>query len=112
MYSLSVGVAGHACRRRRQPRKLTQARARSQIVQVAGLPQESEQAVQLPHRLSARDLDRGQRLLRLDTVTVDHDPGGAGLDAHHAHVVGDDVMQLPRDPHALLEHGVLGLCRT
>ena len=49
-------------------------------------------------------LDRGQRLLRLGRIAVDHDARGAGLDAHHAHVVGDDVVQLARDPHALLEH--------
>ena len=29
----------------------------------------------------------------------------AGLDAHDADVVGDDVVQLARDAHPLLEHG-------
>ena len=50
-------------------------------------------------------LDRGQRVLRLGLIAVDHDARGAGLDPHHAHVVGDDVVQLARDPHALGEHG-------
>ena len=39
-----------------------------------------------------------------------HDaPRGAGLDAHHADVVGDDVVQLARDPYALLEHRPAGV---
>ena len=31
-------------------------------------------------------------------------PDGADLEHHHAHRVGDDVVQLARDPHALLCH--------
>ena len=77
---------------------------RRQIVAVTGLSEEPEQAVQLQDRLAAGRLDRAQRLLGLVAIAVEHDPGGARLDAHHADVVGDDVVQVTRDPHPLLEH--------
>ena len=84
--------------------ELAHAGLRRQLVLVAVLAQEPEQAVQLRDGLPARRLDRGQRLLRLGLIAVDHEARGARLDAHHAHVVRDDVVQLARDPHALLEH--------
>ena len=90
--------------RRRQARQLPEPRLGGQWIGVPRLAQEAEQPVQLLHRVAARQLDRGQRLLRLLRVPVDDDAPGAGLDAHHADVVGDDVVQLPGDPHALLKH--------
>ena len=45
-----------------------------------------------------------QRRGRLRRLAVHHDPRRPGLDAHHADVVGDDVVQLARDPHPLVEH--------
>ena len=35
--------------------------------------------------------------------------GGAGLDAHHADVVGDDVVQFAGDADTLGEHGLAGV---
>ena len=82
---------------------------RRQLVGLVGAAEEAEQAVQLDDGLPAGGLDRAERLLGLVGLPRHDAPRRAGLDAHDADVVGDDVVQLARDPHALLEHGAAGV---
>ena len=89
--------------------ELGEIRLRRQLVGLVRPAQEAEQPVQLDDGLAARGLDRAQDLLRLLGLAFHHAPGGACLDAHHADVMRDDVVQLARDPHALLEHRAPGV---
>ena len=61
------------------------------------LAKDTEELVQLTERVPRALLDGFERLF----ARVARDPRGAGLDRHHAHVVGDDVMQFARDAQAL-----------
>ena len=91
-------------RLRDQLRQLREVGLRRQRVVLALAAQEAEQPVQLDDGLPAGRLDRAERLLRLVGPPRHHPPRRARLDAHHADVVGHDVVQLARDPDALLEH--------
>lgn len=61
--------------------------------------------MQLGHSLSAGGLDARQRLLGLVGLASEDPAGGAGLDAPDADVVGHHVVELPGDPHPLVEDG-------
>ncbi len=87
-----------------QLRQLCKVGLRREIVGLLRTAEKAEQAVELEDGLAARVLDRAQHLHRLLRPALQHAAGGAGLDTHHADVVRDDVVQLPRDSHALLEH--------
>ena len=58
------------------------------------LAEEAEQAVHLLDRLAAGRFYIGKRLLGLLWVPLQDAAGGAGLDAHDADVMGDDIVQL------------------
>jgi hypothetical protein len=66
---------------------------------------DAEQAPQLVQRAAARFLDSPDRLTRALRIRVEDLAGGCRLHDHHAHVVRDDVVQLARDPRALLGRG-------
>ena len=77
---------------------------RCEIVRLIGTAEKAEQPVQLEHGLAAGVLDRAQHLHRL-LRTPQHDPPcRAGLNAHDADVVRDDVVQFPSDAYTLFEH--------
>ena len=63
-----------------------------------------EQAAQLAQRLAPRALDGQRRRARVVWLVADHSPRRAGLHDHRRHRVCDQVVQLARDPHALVEH--------
>ena len=77
-------------------------RARARAA-TSALAQDPEQAAQLDERLApgAWIVRHGSRA-RLRGRAVEQLVGGLGLDDHHADAVGDDVVQLARDPRALL----------
>ena len=68
-------------------------------------PQYAEQPAQLVERLAPGHLDGGDRAARPLGIARGGAPRGLGLHEHDRHVVGDDVVQLARDPRALLEDG-------
>ena len=70
-----------------------------------GPAQDAERAAHLVQRVAARALDRLERLARALGVAVEHPPRALGLRDHHADAVRDDVVQLARDPRALLADG-------
>ena len=81
------------------------ARLGHQRVAVVVGAQEPDEAPEFVDGLSARLLDRAERGDGSIGVTVEHPSCAAGLHAHHAHVVGDDVVQLSRDPDPFVLDG-------
>jgi hypothetical protein len=65
----------------------------------------SEQAAHLGECGTAGLLDAPERVPVLVEGLRELVPDCADLEHHHAHGVGDDVVQLARDPRALLGHG-------
>ena len=65
-------------------------------------PHRAEQAAHLRQRAAAGPLDALERLLVLVHLRGQLVADGADLQHHHAHGVGDDVVELARDPRALL----------
>jgi hypothetical protein len=90
----------HALHERPDPLQRGLRRQRELLV---AAPQDAEQAAQLPERLSAGLLDRGDGGAGARGVGRHGALGGRGLDEHDRHVVGDDVVQLARDPGALAQ---------
>ena len=87
-------------------RQAREPRRRRQSGRLAGRRlDDAEQSSQLGQRLAARRLDRAQRLAR--TLGMGREDVGARsrLQNHHAHVVGDHVVQLARDARPLLGDG-------
>jgi hypothetical protein len=66
------------------------------------------QAVELAQRLAPGLFGRDQRLLGGLRSGQRHPPGGRDLNRHQADAVGDDVVELARDPDPFLGHGELG----
>jgi hypothetical protein len=88
---------------RRHPRLR---RERGQLVRAAEHP---EQAAHLGERGAAGLLDGQQRLALALLLGRQQPPDGPGLDGHHRDAVGDDVVQLARDPLPLLRDRPLRL---
>jgi hypothetical protein len=76
--------------------------AGGQIWLVVEPAQHPQQAPQLGERLAAGRLDGVEGLTGLVGLQREHPPAAARLDHHHADAVRDDVVQLTRDPRALL----------
>ena len=68
--------------------------------------QHAEQPPQLGQRLAAAGLDGAERPAGVAGVAQQLRPG-LGLHDHHRHGVRDHVVQLPGDPGALLDHGLV-----
>ena len=77
---------------------------RSERELLVAAAQDAEQPPQLAERLAAGLLDRGDGGARALGVGRHGALGGRGLHEHDRDVVGDDVVQLARDPRALAEH--------
>ena len=77
---------------------------RRQCQLLVAAAQDAEQAAQLTERLAPGVLDGGDRCARALGIGRDGALGGGGLDEHDRDVVGDDVVQLARDPGSLAEH--------
>ena len=73
-----------------------------ELVAVLVLAQDAEQPPHVAERLARRGADRVQRGAGERRVVVERGLGGVGLDGDHAQAVGDDVVQLARDPRPLL----------
>ena len=71
--------------------------------------QDAEQPADLGERLAAGRLDRFERRPCGLGLAVEHPAPRRGLDDHDADAVGDDVVQLARDPCPLLRHRAPGL---
>ena len=69
--------------------------------------QQAEQPAHLAERLLAGVLDDVERVARLVELVVEHAPAAARLQDDDADRVGDDVVQLARDPRALLGDGLV-----
>ena len=65
----------------------------------------AEEAAHLGERSAAGALDAPERIAVLRERIGELVPDGADLEHHHADRVGDDVVELARDPRALLGHG-------
>jgi hypothetical protein len=73
----------------RQPRRIVR------------LAQHTEQRPHLVDRLTSGARDRLECIPHVRLRALEHALGSACLHDHHRHVVGDDVVQLARDPSAL-----------
>ena len=89
--------------------QLGEIRLRRQLIGLVGAAEHAEQPVQLEDCLPARVLDRAEDLLGPGRLLCHDAARRPGLHAHDADVVGDDVVQLARDPDSLLEHGTAGV---
>ena len=87
---------------------LLDAGLRLELLAVVVAPQHPEQPARLDERLAPGLLDRGERLARRRLLGAEGVALGAGLDDHHADVVGHEVVQLARDAGALLGHRLVG----
>ena len=67
-----------------------------------------EEAAHLGERCAAGLLDASERIRVLGECFGELVPDGADLEHHHADSVGDDVVELARDPRALLGDGDAG----
>ena len=104
---LAVDVQPHRQAGAAEPRRAAASRlsrpgwgASSSVLAVAA--HRAEQAAHLGERRAAGPLDAPQRLLVLAERVGQLVADGADLEHHHADGVGDDVVQLARDPRALL----------
>ena len=95
-----AGPRGRPRRRARRGRRGPAAGASSSVVAVAA--HRAEQAAHLGERRAAGPLDAPQRLRVLGQLAGQLVADGADLEHHHADRVRDDVVQLARDPGALL----------
>ena len=88
-----------------------QRRLRRELGAGVGLAQDAEHAVQLADRLAAGLLDAGERLALAfaGRVAAEQPAHAARLQDHHRDAVGDRVVQLARDPRALLDDRGAGL---
>jgi len=87
-----------------EPWELAEPGPWAHIVAIIGLAQEAKQLVQLIDSLPAGRFDGGERCTRRGWIARQHDACRAGLHAHHADVMSNDIVQLAGDPHALIEH--------
>ena len=84
------------------------ARLRLELGAVVLAPQHAQQPARLDQRLAPGLLDRGERLAGRVLLGTQGVALGAGLDDHDADVVGHEVVQLARDPCALLGDRLIG----
>ena len=91
---------------RRQPVQPRRRLVRSGVVgvRVPGT-EHPDRALQLGDGLPPTGLDVGDGGARLVRAVVEQPVRDAGPDPHQHDVVRDDVVELPRDPEPLLEHG-------
>ena len=60
--------------------------------------QHPDHLAQIGQRLPTASFHRPQRRRGRAPVPARYRAGGHGLDYHNAHAMGDDIVQLPRDP--------------
>src|SRR2546423_258809 len=89
---------------RRAPRTLRPRGARRAAHRAIAIAEQLERAVHLGHRLAAELGDPGGGLDH--PGLLDRRPQRLRLDHHEAHVVRHHVVQLARDPPALVRHGL------
>jgi hypothetical protein len=82
--------------------EVAQAGLRRERELVVGAAQHAEQAAHLRHRGAAGRLDRRQDVGRPGPLVAERAALGARLHDHDREVVGDDVVELARDPRSLL----------
>ena len=74
-------------------------------VRIGPRTQDTEEVAQLAQGLTSGVFHRSHRLGRLSRVVQGHGLGGTCLHGHHAHPVGDDVVELAGDAGPFLVHG-------
>jgi hypothetical protein len=79
-----------------------EARLRHERRGLLGAAEHADEAAHLREGRAAGLLDRAQRLALARLVVAEQPAHGRRLDGHHAHRVADDVVELARDPRALL----------
>ena len=89
---------------------MREARAAAEIG-VGVAVQHPDDAAEIRERVTAAVADHRQRLIRLGRIARRDQTGGARLHDHHAHAVGDHVVEVARDPVAFLR-GRLGGVET
>ena len=72
-------------------------RCRTEHVDVVAV-QHPDHLAQIGQRFPAASFHRPKRVRGRAPVSARYRAGGHGLDHHHAHAVGDNVVQLPCDP--------------
>jgi hypothetical protein len=77
-------------------------------IRVLTVVHRAEEPAHLRERRPARLLDVLERVAVRRQLSGEVVPDGADLEHHHADGVGDDVVELARDPRALLGHGEAG----
>ena len=86
--------------------EIGQAGRRAQLGGLVGrIPQHADQEPHLVQGPAGGGFDDRQGGPGLGRVRVDHHPGYAGTHGDHAHRVGDDVVQVPRDLGSLFSEG-------
>jgi hypothetical protein len=86
-----------------------QARLWRQVVTLLLPAQDTHQLLQVGDGLAAGRLHRSDGRDGLGGVAVEQPAGDPGLHAHHAHMVGDHVVQFPGDPDPLLQYRPAGV---
>ena len=81
-----------------------EARLRHELGFVPFAAHRGEKTAHLGKRCPAGPLDAPERIAVLGHCIGELVPDGADLEHHHADGVGDDVVELARDPRALLRH--------
>jgi hypothetical protein len=79
------------------------------VLRLAPVPQRPDRRPELAHRFATDAPDRLERRSCLVGALLEHVHPGSGLHADRRDRVGHDVMELARDPQALLDHAVLRL---
>ena len=82
-----------------------EARLRRERRRLLRPPEHADEAAHLGERLAARLLDHLQRLALALLLGLEQAPHAGRLHRHHADTVADDVVELARDPRALLGDG-------
>src|SRR6266545_6618113 len=82
--------------------EVLEARLGGQGRRLLGVPQHADHPAHLCERLAPRLLDDEQSLAFPRLVRAEQAPGRRRLHGHHADAVPDDVVQLARDPRALV----------
>ena len=84
---------------------MLEARLGSERGCLLGAPEHADEPAHLGQRLAPGLLDDLERLALLLLIGLEPTANRARLDGHHAHAVADDVVELARDPGALLGDG-------
>ena len=90
---------------RDEPLDVLEARLRCERRRLLGAAQDADEASHLGQRLASRLFDDHERLPLALLIRPEQAAHAGRLDGHDADAVADDVVQLARDPRALVGDG-------